>query len=862
MNIPGLLGSLPLWIYIVDALLVAGIIAALIWSFISRSIFKRRLEKAAVDEEAARHLVLEKYDTGALIRRSRMIEAGADKYGDGLLKNLGISRIWVELVRRRKRVSDIRRVLKFIPEEGLFYVFLAVLDKPRKTRYLTDWLKESGDLLAMRRIALSGKGEDFDGRKALEIFGEYISHIREMTGDPEWASRYFAVKILLHHDDERSQRAVWDCLHDTHALVRRTVATELKTDREDKFFEALKSLFTGDPVFEVRRAAKERINLDFADREVLDVKKLSEVQAFHVLDLMNPEFAQDENTALSFLDNDNKELRLSAAFFLSRLGTLDRLFQQVDLGDRELLDRNFKLLTKAAEVGITGFMKAVSSNSNPATLLIAARLLQKTGSRELINSLARAVFSFSDEEKTHADKKRLYEETLKAIKLRGTCDAVQLICEELERQSHKTVFLNRILPSLPESGDFLVAPLLVRMLKDPEVPERDLVRETLLRFDECFYQGEIIAILKAEREEYPHQVRIDALKLLAQLKKPYCLQHVLENLAILPLDEARYFTTILADFSGDLFNKRVEGILESDDAHVRASLIAALPATGIKEFVAPIRKALKDADPEVRIAAVWALHDYQEQRALNSTVEMLRDPVERVRVQVARALGSHGTETVLDRLKELLFDENEVSTVKKAAIAGLSFSETRGSVDVLVEKLRDMTGELKDEVIRALAEKHDARSLTRMIEVFKDAEPKIREAMSEAFKRMRSRGEESLVSLLDEDIPSLLPLIYNILEETGWVESIIRRLAKRDPKERREAAALLARIGTRAAFRGIVLAARDPDEDVRVEVTKALEYLNTPEGAEILSDLENDPDKRVRKYTLWALERIKARNLD
>ena len=69
-------------------------------------------------------------------------------------------------------------------------------------------------------------------------------------------------------------------------------------------------------------------------------------------------------------------------------------------------------------------------------------------------------------------------------------------------------------------------------------------------------------------------------------------------------------------------------------------------------------------------------------------------------------------------------------------------------------------------------------------------------------------------------------------------------------------------IGTRAAFRGIVLAARDPDEDVRVEVTKALEYLNTPEGAEILSDLENDPDKRVRKYTLWALERIKARNLD
>jgi len=171
-----------------------------------------------------------------------------------------------------------------------------------------------------------------------------------------------------------------------------------------------------------------------------------------------------------------------------------------------------------------------------------------------------------------------------------------------------------------------------------------------------------------------------------------------------------------------------------------------------------------------------------------------------------------------------------------------------------------MTGDLEDETIEALSMKHDARGLTRMIEILKDAEPKVREKMSEAFKRMRINGEASLIKLLEEDIPSLLPLVYEILEETGWVESIIRKLARKNPEERREAASLLARIGTRAAFRGIVLAARDPDEDVRVEVAKALEYLNTPEGAEILKDLENDPDKRVRKYTLWALERLKAKN--
>jgi HEAT repeat protein len=862
MNITGLLTSLPLWVYILDAIIIAIILITAVWAVGARISFRKRLEKAAGDKEAARDLILDRYSLRHILRRSGMIETAADKYGDQLLENLGIGEAWVDRLRERQSIRDIKRVLKFLPAQGLFYVFLAVLERPKRIHYLTDWLRESGDLLAMRRIALSGKGEDFNGEKALEIFEEYIPQIREMTGDPEWASRYFAVKILLHHDDERSFRAVWDCLHDSHALVRRTVVWELVTDKRDEFFAELKKIFTEDPVFEVRRIAKDRINKDFNDKKLLSMKELDDVQAFHVLDLMNPEFAQEETVALGFLDSKNVELRLSAAYFLSRIGSLDRLMLQVDLADRDQLERNFKLLSKSAEVGICDFLRLVSETKNPATLLIAARLLQESGPRDQILPLSTGVFALSADQKNQHDYRELYDQTLKAIELKGTCESFRSLRDELAGLRYRADFLKRILPVLPERGDNLLVPLLLSMLKDPDVPERDLLRETLLRFPEDHFIGELITILKAERSEFPHLVRMDALKLLAQLKKPYCMQQVLENLAILPIDEARVFTTILAEFSGSLFNQRVGRILEGDDAHVRASLIAALPATGIKEFVAPIRAALKDADPEVRIAAVWALYDYQEQRALNSTVDMLRDPVERVRVEVARALGSFGSESTLERLKELLFDENEVETVKKAALRGLGFSESRESVDVLVEKLRDMTGELEEEVLDALAAKHDTRGLTRMVEVFKDAEPKIREVMSEAFKRMRIRGEKTLVELLQEDIPSLLPLVYDILEDTGWVESIIRRMAKRDPKQRREAATLLAKIGTRAAFRGIVLAARDPDEDVRVEVTKALEYLNSPEGGEILHDLENDPDKRVRKYTLWALERLKAKNLE
>jgi HEAT repeat protein len=147
------------------------------------------------------------------------------------------------------------------------------------------------------------------------------------------------------------------------------------------------------------------------------------------------------------------------------------------------------------------------------------------------------------------------------------------------------------------------------------------------------------------------------------------------------------------------------------------------------------------------------------------------------------------------------------------------------------------------------------------VERFKDAEPSLRDSITESFRIMGEYGEDAIRNLLDEDIASLRPFLADILEATGYIESRIRMLSHRDPRLRRSAASFLAKVGSKAAFRGIVLAARDPDGDVRVEVTKALERLATNEGKDILAALEQDPDRRIRKYTHWALERLKAKEL-
>ena len=45
---------------------------------------------------------------------------------------------------------------------------------------------------------------------------------------------------------------------------------------------------------------------------------------------------------------------------------------------------------------------------------------------------------------------------------------------------------------------------------------------------------------------------------------------------------------------------------------------------------------------------------------------------------------------------------------------------------------------------------------------------------------------------------------------------------------------------------------------MRLKATAALKKLESEEDRDILDSLRNDPDARVRKSALWALERLQA----
>jgi HEAT repeat protein len=865
-----LFNSNSLFFIIPSAVVVVALVSLIIIRLILRKNFRQMMEAVAEDPDLKRAEVLAKFSLERLYKKSSRIVEIARKNDVNLPSILGLSDLWINRYTEKKSKNLQSWILEFAPDQGLYSIFLRALDHKKTAQALNQFLDESTDFLKLRRIALSGKGELFDGEKGLLLFENRLDEIREMTGDQEWAARYFAINILLHDDDERSLRAVWESFEDSHSLIRSTVVRDIPIDakafgaegsEKNELYEKLYNLLLNDPVYEVRKSAKDRIVKDFLSSYSLTLESLNNEQILHVLQLLDTESAEDQDLALGVLAGDDLELRQNAARYLQDCAVLNRLIRESYMNDKQQLERNYDLLNKALEVNVTGFLNEIQSNNNRGSLLLASRLLKKAGPQEAIDNLADRVFAQDISQKVDVELRELYKNTLDCVHQRGSDNAIALMRQELLESKDHPEIMSEVLQAIPVRGASIMLPVLESFLKDPDFPLKDELRKVLLTMPEPDVQCLVMDIIRQGREAYSHQVRIQALKILGEMKNASCLQIILENLPILPLEEAREFAGMLSAYSEDLFNERVKSILDSIDAQSRAAVIVSLPATGKKTFLKEIREALDDANPDVRISSIWSLVEYKETKELMRCVNMLRDPVDRVRREVAKALGTSGSPAVLKDLEALLNDENEVDSVILGVIEGLGASESAASVEILVRKIAN-DDEYKKDCIRSLSGKKDKKSIATAIELFKDAGPQLREDMTTIFKLMGFEGEQVMVELLKEDIPSLHHYIAEVLESTGFVENHIRKLKNRSSAIRQESASFLAAIKTKAAFRGIVLAARDPNREVRIEVTKALEVLNTEEGTEILKDLEQDPDKKVRKYTFWAMERLRTKSLD
>jgi len=851
MNVYAFLKSVPLWALAA----VAGFIAAAAVSAVFAVIHKKRIRRLIDDLEKSLESGVfpsDLYKDSFLLRHSSRIENFARQHGKEVLSLSGLDRIWLDRYRAKPDKKLMAKILEFIPEKGLFTCFLGVLEKNELSEPFLAFIGEEPGTL--RKLPLSGSGEPFDSLEAKKFFASRLDEIREMAGDPEWPVRYFAVKILLTEDDERSIRGIEEAFKDPHPLIRKTVIEEASHLDRDALYSVLLEKMTDDPSHEVRHAAYGRIMRDFPDTYEVDYDSMDDVQVLHALDFLDPSRERDIDAAFKFLKSDNLEIRFPAAVFLEKHGYLAGLLAAADFTDTELMERNADLLEKASEVKVDGFLS--EDMPSDAAVFMAMSILKKTGRREFISPIAGKYFERGIAETS----RKVWESIVECISGRGDEAAVSVLMEEFKRRRDSEYLSSFILDRIPGGMEHKVYPYLFEAVLDAGFKSRQSLINAVVKLPPERVLPDLFGILNKGRS-YPHEVRIMALKILAGFKLPYCLQVLIEQLPTLPVDEAREFSSLLSFYNGKLFNSRIIRILEQEDAKIRAAVIASLPETGIKEFLKPIKNALSDADPDVRIAAIWALADYGEGKVLGQAVEMLRDPVERVRVAAAEAIGAFASSEKLGTFMDIIKDPNEVMEVKKAVITGLARSDQKKSIDFLI-RIMDEYEDLRESAVAALSKKTSKKDLKAVIENIKDASPSLRQYIMQALGKMGPSGEETIASLLEEDIASLKDQIIEILESSGYVEHKVRLLSHRDPGVRVSAAKFLSRLGSEAAFRGIVLAARDPEDEVRVQVARALEKLNSEEGKEILEKLRNDPDKRVRKFTYWALERIKSKAIE
>lgn len=846
------------WIYAAAAAFL-GVIAAAVSVIARRSRFARRLRETAGAGKEVLAAFRRRYPDKVLLRRSRLIERVADRREEyaTIPHQIGVTHLWVQRLSRRQRAGDFRRVLSFGGGEDLWPCFLLALGHPRQGDRFLKWFEGKDSFFSLREMARAGEGAPFDGKRALSLLKDSTDRIREMTGDPDWRVRHFAVNIILNDGDELSHNALWDALHDSSFQIRALVVQNFATDASDRLYDALYDIVLRDAVFAVRKAARDRVQREFADRYHPDPTAMASFEALHVLDLLTPGSEIDRALAASALGQDKLELRAAAARYLLREGVLGRMIATADLGDRSTFERHLQLLRNAAEVDVTDFLGETRGSHNAGTLLMALKLLSTHGPRSLIQHVAdKALHGLPDSE--HLQELRVA--ALQCIELRGDDDALRLLFSEILARKTEYEQANEMLQHVPARGEELFADIALNLLQDTAFAAREGLVELIARLPDRLVVPRLIDIVQDIRGSLPRQARVDALHSLAAMDRPYLLDFVLEHFYLLAPNPARDLAANLSKVHDKAFDAAVIRLVEGHDASVRAAVIIALPSTDKKDFLKMIRPAVDDADPSVRSAAISALVLFGDARSLRNAMDRLRDPIEEVRIAAANAIGRAGSDDLVSELQKIVDDENEVESVKSAAIAGLGASERDLSTDLLVDAL-SRHDELVDQVLDALAQKTGARELSHLIEKFKDADPALRERLTLAFRRMGASGQDAMLKLLGEEIGSLRPHIARILEEVGFVEATIRKLSHRDTEARRDAAARLSLIGTEAAFRGIVQAARDPDEGVRIQVVRALERLGSPEGTEILHALQADPERQVRKYTQWALERLKAKAL-
>jgi len=270
----------------------------------------------------------------------------------------------------------------------------------------------------------------------------------------------------------------------------------------------------------------------------------------------------------------------------------------------------------------------------------------------------------------------------------------------------------------------------------------------------------------------------------------------------------------------------VQAVKTDTDARVREAAAEALGEIDSPRAVPGLVAALgSEKVAAVRAKIAWALGEIGDARAVEALGAVVRDAEVEVRRNAVEALGQIESPAAVPMLIPALRD-SDVETRKNAAEA-LGNLESKDAVEALGTASKDANAEVRKEAVEALGQIQDKRALAALTAALGDAEVEVRQAAIEAIGQL-------------DDLKSAPPALLAALRD--------------DNREVRKAAAeAVGQLEDEAAVPALIPLTRDANAEVKRAAVEALANIGGARAIEVMAALLKDDDPEIRKLAAEAL---------
>jgi HEAT repeat protein/beta-lactamase regulating signal transducer with metallopeptidase domain len=285
---------------------------------------------------------------------------------------------------------------------------------------------------------------------------------------------------------------------------------------------------------------------------------------------------------------------------------------------------------------------------------------------------------------------------------------------------------------------------------------------------------------------------------------------------------------------------------------------ATAKAQGNETAIPALISVLNDSSVNVRLAAVEALGNLQDPRAIDALVQALRtDTDAKVREAAANSLGEIDSARAVPGLIAALGAERVAAVRAKIAWALGEIDDAR-AVEALSAAVRDTNVEVRRQVVWAIGEIQNAEGIPALTAAAKDPDAEVRKTAIWGLGETEDKRSLPVLeaAIRDADVEVRKQAVESIgqLDDLKTAPAGLLTALRDDDKEVRKAAAeALGNIEDEEAVPALVPLTRDKATEVKHAAVEALASIGGARVVEVMAALLKDDDPEIRKLAAEAL---------